>query len=143
MGISGLYPECSGILGKLCPSDVVIRGPSSSGANARHLKVGTPKAKLATETSARCQGSKRVATIVSVQLPREEIRPGRQAWLETSTAESPCLGPGEGLATVGVSQRALVQVGYHKHVLLCVPERPHFAEYPLCARLRLGHFMNF
>lgn len=81
-----------------------------------------------------------MATKVSVQLPRKGIRPGGQAWLETSAAKSPCLGPGESLATVGVSQRALVQFRYHKHVLLFVTWRTDFAEYPLHTRPRLGLF---
>lgn len=61
-----------------------------------------------------------MATIVSAQSPKEGIRPGGWAPMETSTAESPCLAPGESLVAVGSSQRAPVQPGYHKHVLLCV-----------------------
>lgn len=58
-----------------------------------------------------------MATIVSAQPPKEGIRPGGRVWMETSTAESPCLAPGESLVTVGFSQRAPVQLGYHKHIL--------------------------
>lgn len=61
-----------------------------------------------------------MATIVSAQPPKEEIRPGVQAWMETSTAESSCLAPGESLVTVGFFQRAPVLLSYHKHVLCCM-----------------------
>lgn len=82
-----------------------------------------------------------MATEVSVQLTREEIRAGKQARLESSKAES--FGPGVSSDGIGSSQRAPVQVRHHRQVLFCVMGRSDFAEYLLSARPRLGIVMHF
>lgn len=100
--------------------------------------MSTPKDKHVTRTSARCQDSKGMATEVSVQLTREEIRAGEQAQLE---AES--FGPGVSSDGIGSSQRAPMQVRHHRQVLFCVMGRTDFAEYLLSVRPRLGLAMHF